>query len=151
MRKWFQSVALIRRLDNGQSLWLAREGDTPGVLNFIAAPRLEKESFRETIRREVAWVLDLDPQRDLLVSNMAQVNLEFAGRLPGDDEDSHIAAAFFMVEPYGNNAHKAIRSDPENHWLTSSEVCSGRLAKGQVLEPALVYLLERAKVINAWD
>lgn len=152
MQKWFQSVALIRRVQDGKNLWLARASrQRPNVLNFVSAPRLESESFRETIRREVAWVLDVDPQRDLLVSNMAQLNLEFVACLPEDEADSHVAASFFLVEIYGRSTMQKIEEDAKNRWLTSAEVCAGYLASGEELDPRLVFLLDRAKVINAWD
>ncbi|MDG2014246.1 MAG: hypothetical protein P8J33_12120 [Pirellulaceae bacterium] len=152
MEKWFQSIALIRRVQDGKNLWLARESDRrPDMVDFIAAPRLESESFRETIRREVGWVLDLDPKRDLLVSNMAQLNLEFVASLPNSTADSHIAASFFLVEIYGRRAMQKIESDPANRWMTSGEVCSGDLETGETVDPRLLFLLDRAKVINAWD
>lgn len=152
MQKWFRSVALIRKVKNGKNLWLAREcPDRPGVLGFISAQRLERESFRETIRREAAWVLELDAKRDLLVSNMAQLNLEFVACLPQDSVDSHVAVSFFLVEIYGKEATETVLADDRNHWLTSAEVCAGQTLSGQALDPRLIFLLDRAKVINAWD
>lgn len=152
MEKWFQSIALIRRIEDGKNLWLARASNRrPGMVDFIAAPRLGTESFRETIRREVGWVLDLDPKRDLLVSSMAQLNLEFVASWPNSTSDSHIAASFFLVEIYGRRAMQKIEEDPANRWLTSGEVCSGSLETGETLDPRLLFLLDRAKVINAWD
>jgi len=152
MQKWFRSVALIRRVENGKNLWLARaQQGSANVLSFISAHRLESESFRETIRRETAWVLNLSPKRDLLVSNMAQLNLEFVACLPKDETESHVAVSFFLVEIYGKKAMQLIRDDPANRWLSSAEVCAGELDSGERLDPRLLFLLDRAKVINAWD
>lgn len=152
MEKWFQSIALIRREHEGKSKWLARaEANQPNVLNFISAPRLGSESFRDTILREAAWELNLDPKRDLLVSSMAQLNLEFVAQLPNETDETHVGASFFMVQIYGKRALRQVESDPTNHWLSSSEVCNGHALSGEKLTPRLLFLLNRAKVINAWD
>ncbi len=156
MKKNFQSVALIRRRAEGQSLWLARVSEAPSppepkTLSFITAHRLEGESFRDAIRREVAWILRLDPERELLVSNMAQLNLEWVDRLPGDEAETHIAVAFFMVQLYGKGVATAVQNDPHNRWLSSAEVCCGRVDSGETLDPTLHYLLARGQVINSWD
>ena len=149
--KWYRSIALVRHVHNDRYRWLARgeAGDAP--LTFITAQRLERESFRESIRREVAWVLQLDAQRDFLVSNVAQLNLEFIDRLPESEEDSHIAVAFFLVDLYRKHALQAVNDDPDNIWLTSREVCDGRTDSGARLDPQLTFLLDRAGVINPWD
>ncbi|MGI9519462.1 MAG: hypothetical protein ACR2NP_20590 [Pirellulaceae bacterium] len=151
LQKWFRSVALIRRIQDDRHLWLARADvpDTP--LTFITAQRLERESFRESIRREVAWELQLDSRRDFLVSNVAQLNLEFVARLPDDIVDSHIAVAFFLVDLYGKPALQAVQDDPQNIWLSSREVCDGKTDSGVTLDPRLTFLLDRAGVINPWD
>lgn len=152
MQKWFRAIALIRRIEDGQNRWLARaKAGRPNVLDFISTPRLEGESFREAIRREAAWTLNLDAHKDLLVSSMAQLNLEFVACLPRDESGSHVAVSFFLVEIYGQRAMQQITDDPANRWLTSREVCAGELETGETLNPRLIFLLDRAKVINAWD
>lgn len=152
MEKWFQSIALIPRDHEGKNRWLARsQRHQPKVLNFISAPRLGTESFRETIRRETAWTLNLDPKKDLLVSSMAQLNLEFVATFPNEIHPSHIGVSFFMVQIYGKAALQQVEADSANRWLSSREVCEGPLPKGEKLDPRLSFLLKRAKVINAWD
>lgn len=152
MEKWFQSIALIRRDHEGKNRWLARAlAHQPNVLDFISAPRLGSESFRETIRREAAWTLNLDPKRELLVSSMAQLNLEFVANFPHDTQETHIGVSFFMVQIYGKTAMQQVEADVANHWLSSQEVCDGFAVSGEQLDPRLLFLLKRAKVINAWD
>ena len=74
-------VALIRKVDQ-RIQWLGKKNPTQQQIDFVIADRLEKESWREAIMREVAWELDLDGKRDMVVSNMAQLNLEFESVLP---------------------------------------------------------------------
>ena len=152
MEKWFRSIALIRRSEEGKNFWLARPSiDRKGTLDFVSAPRLQRESFRETIRREVSWSLDVDPRKDLLISNMSQLNLEFVACLPQDFTESHIAVSFFLVELYGKQVKEQVFGDSNNRWLSSAEVCAGQSRDGEPLDPRLIFLLDRARVINAWD
>ena len=152
LNTWIRSFALVRKFSGKKQQWLARHVSRAGhQLEFIGAPRLERESFRETIQREVAWILELDAKRDFLVSNMAQLNLEFVDRFPGDDRDSHVAVSFFVVNIYRRQALELIESNQANRWLTSEEVCKGQTASGEVLDARLKFVLDRAKVINSWD
>ncbi len=48
---------------------------------------------------------------------MAQLNLEWVDRLPGDEAETHIAVAFFMVQLYGKDVATAVQNDPDNRYL----------------------------------
>ena len=51
-------VALIRKVDQ-RIQWLGKKNPAQQQIDFVIADRLEKESWREAIMREVAWELDL--------------------------------------------------------------------------------------------
>jgi len=82
-------VALIRKVDQ-RIQWLGKKNPSQQQIDFVIADRLEKECWREAIMREVAWELDLDCKQDMVVSNMAQLNLEFESVLPGQIDPSQI-------------------------------------------------------------
>ena len=68
-------VALIRKIDR-RVRWLGKFDRARKQIDFVIAERLEKESWRESVMREVAWELAIDRRRDFVVSNMAQLNVQ---------------------------------------------------------------------------
>ena len=73
----FRSIALIQEVGDGPAQWLLRWDPKWNQWRFIVGERLNRESFRETTQREVGWQLNLDPKSDFLVSNMAQLSMEY--------------------------------------------------------------------------
>ena len=145
------SIALIRRLSDEGWRWLARWDNRQSCFDFVTALRLEGESAREAISREVAWTLDLNRGRDILVCNMAQCNLEFIDYLPGDNFETKTKVAFYNVELYGSEAVERVNSVAENAWLTSQEICDGRTSEQLPLNPLLAYLVAKSGVIQHWE
>ena len=145
------SVALIRKTYNQSLRWLARFNPSTKQLGFVIGERLDKESFRETTIREVAWELQLDRQRDFLVSNMAQLNLEFIDRIPGHYEKSHVTVSFYNVEVYRKEVVARLESDQANFWVSSEEICNGVTRGGRRFNPLVPYLINRSNVIQHWE
>ncbi len=151
LTRCFQSMGLIRTIVSDRMRWLVRESNCGSVYRFVAAPRLDRESFRETIRREAGWQLNLDPDRDFLVSSMAQLNMEFVDRFPGDSGLTHIAVAFYHIDIYRRPALEQVNSDARNRWISSPDVCRGHLPDGVPIDPRQTFLLRRGNLINEWD
>lgn len=155
MQKLQWAVALIRTHFNNERRWLATR--TRGVfrnepkLSFIMAERLENESFREALFREVAWELELDRRRDFLVSNMAQLNMELIERLPGQTQTTHSLVSFYNVDIYRGSVCRRLARDSNVCWLDSSEVCDGVTRHGQILDPLVPWLINRSNVIQHWE
>ena len=145
------SVALIRKTYNQSLRWLARFNQSTKQLEFVIGERLEEESFRETIIREVAWELMLDRRRDFLVSNMAQMNLEFIDRMPGDFDKNHVVVSFYNVEVYRKDIVTKLEEDSRNFWVTSEEICNGVSRCGRQFDPLVPYLVNRSSVIQYWE
>jgi hypothetical protein len=151
METIYSSIALIRNTDNQNVRWLARLNQSTNHLGFVIGERLANESFRETAIREVAWELRLDRQRDFLVANMAQMNLEFIDRLPGQFEKSHVVASFYNVEIYRKGIMASLESDSQNFWVSSEEICNGVSQCGRHFDPIVPYLVNRSNVIQYWE
>ncbi len=151
MQKLDLSVALIRRNEKETMRWLARSKPNRSLFSFVIADRLGKESFRETAIREVAWELGLNRHRDFLVSNMAQMNLEFVDQLPGQFDKTHVVVSFYNVEIYRSEVTKRLQKDPRNHWVTSEEICAGVSNEGVLFDPVVPYLINRSHVIQNWE
>ncbi len=151
MQNFYLSIALIRKSKNQGLRWLARLDPSTKQLRFVIGERLENESFRETTIREVAWELMLDRKRDFLVSNMAQMNLEFIDRMPGYYDKSHIVASFYNVEVYRKEIVTQLESDPRNFWVSSEEICNGVSQCSRYFDPMVPYLINRSSVIQYWE
>jgi hypothetical protein len=146
-----RAIALIRKPADHGTVWLARWNPRAEHYDFIMAEPLEHESFRECIDREVGWVLGLDRQRDYLVANMARLNLEFDARLPGHPVETCVNVAFYVVDLYRQPAWQRVDADRQNCWLSAKEICSGRTERGQLVNPALAFLIQRSQVIQPWE
>src|SRR5690606_35600978 len=99
-------------------LWLFR---AEGLgLRLLQAERLEKESYREVVDREVAWTLRLARGRDFIVSSAPRAH--FQGVIPqGNGEDVFYVAEFYVVDLFGSGAYSILVNDPANRWLTTEE------------------------------
>jgi len=150
MNKLEIGVALIRKIDQ-QIRWLGKFDRRKQQVDFVIAQRLEKESWREAVTREVAWELELDRKRDFVVSNMAQLNIQMDAVLPGGFDETNIACAFYNVELYRKSAVASVNQNESFVWLTSNEICNGETEDGVELNPLVLILNEEAKVIQHWE
>ena len=147
--KYFRSVALIPESSGLNSGWLSIWDNNRSCFDFVTAERCGDESFRDCVHREVLESLELT-KRDVLVSNMAQLNLEFVDTLPGSVSDSHIAISFYLVHLYSRAARQAVEEMVEGRWLTGKELLHGETTDGWSVSPTLSYVLHRADVIQTW-
>lgn len=151
MEKLFVSVALIRDMTETPSRLLLRRDPASGEWRFVVGERLQSESFRETIVRETAWQLELDPQSDLLVSDMAQLSVESIEKQPGSAEPLHLAIAFYPVHLYGRAAKARLNTSEHVGWFTSREILAGRCDQGTAIDPRVVAWLKQWEVLQPWQ
>ena len=111
------------------------------------AERLENESWRECLDRELAWVLDLRRGKDYLISNMARLHYEEAVVEPGSDEPSRLEIEFYVVDPYGRAGREVFKRLPDSRWLSNDELRSGSCISGEAIDPWLVDLLRKADLL----
>ena len=150
MNKLEIGVALIRKIDQ-RIRWLGKLDRNKQQIDFVIAERLEKESWRESVMREVAWELAIDRKRDFVVSSMAQLNIQLDTVLPKTTEATSIACAFYNVELYRKSAVEQVDQNENFVWLTSNEICNGVTEDGVELNPLILILNEEAKVIQHWE
>lgn len=150
MNKVFQSIALVKRIEGEHNKMLLRWQASQNRWEFVVADRLNKESFRESITREVAWQLDLDRKSDFLVSSMAQLSMEYVETLP-NDTTQHVAVAFYPVHIYRRTVLQFLSDDPSNRWLSAAEICQGETADGQHIHPRIVAWINKWSVVQPWQ
>lgn len=151
MKKIELVVSLVRHQHEKKIHWLARR--TPGKPNieFIVSQRLENESPRETVAREVAWTWELQRKTDFLVASMAQLNLEFIDEIPGAIGKHQVAVSFFNVEIYRRQVIEQLDHNSHCIWLGSDEICNHRTKSGSPIDPLFVALNQRGQVIQHWE
>ena len=147
--KFFRSVALIPDSTETKPKWLCVWDNNRSCFDFVTAERCGNESFRDCIHREVLESFGLT-KRDVLVSNMAQLNLEFVDTPPESKTNLHIAVSFYLIHLYSRAARHAVKEMVEGRWLTGNELLHGETIDGWSVSPTLSYLLRRADVIQTW-
>ena len=150
MDKLFQSVALVQQFEDDKNKLLLKWQASQNCWMFIVADRLNKESFRESVTREVAWQLNLKRESDFLVSNMAQLSMEYVETM-SDGSSRHIAVAFFNVHIYRRNLLESLNQDPTCRWMTAAEVCRGVTTDGQTIHPRIVSWINKWSVVQPWQ
>ena len=150
MHKLFQSVALVLRTDEKQTHMLLRRQPEPHQWNFIVGERLNRESFRESVTREVAWQLNLNRKSDFLVSSMAQLSMEYVETTP-EGSQQHIAVAFYNVHIYRRTVLETLFADESNRWVSAAETCQGKTIDGQIIDPQVVHWINKWSVVQPWQ
>lgn len=148
MEKHFISIALVQKTIEEKTQWLLLANGEQ--LQFIVGKRLEKESFRETVIREVAWQLNLNRQRDVLVSNMSQRSVEFEEVHPNFGE-RHVALAFYNAHLNRRSVIDVVDADERVVWVTAAEICTGRSSDGRTIQPEVVAWINKYEIIHPWQ
>lgn len=149
METSFLSIGLIHRYDQEQSQYLVRKQDSDELWSPIVGQRLEKESFRETIIREIGWVLELDRRKDFLVSNMSITSQEYVQEEA--PENRHYAIAFYRAKLFTRAARQKIDEDQRNIWVSPQQLCDGVIRDQQKIDPEVVSWINRWSVLNPWE
>lgn len=145
----FLAIGLIHRLADGQTEYLVAKKPESPIWSPIVGQRLEKETFRETITREIAWALQLDRKSDFLVSNMSTISKEYIEE--GSDGVRHTAVAFYRAQLYSDRARSQVENDQASRWITPNELCSGVTVDQQKIEERVVDWINQWQVIRPWS
>ncbi len=150
MEKIFKSVALIQHSPAGQKKMLLRQKTPDAAWQFVVADRLEGESFRESVSREVAWELRLKSRSGFLVSSMAQLSVEYTDTLC-DGSERLVSVTFVNVHIYREEVLQELNEDPLNRWFSAAEICHGQAPSGALIDPRVVDWINRWEVIQPWQ
>ncbi|QDT31713.1 hypothetical protein [Thalassoglobus polymorphus] len=119
------AIALIRRWFEDQSKWLVLHDETVDHHRLIEAQRLEEESFRESIDREIAWQLNLERGKDYIVSSAPRLHLEIPIEIAhgcSDKQEVRVdVVEFYLVELYGSSAQKSLDKNSSVQWLNARQ------------------------------
>ena len=155
------AIALVRRdaADPGpresadparRSEWLAVWNPAKGVLMLPEAEKLDGESYRDALVREVAWAAGLDAGRDYLVSHAPRAHVQFADQCEGPTEGDITVMEFYVCELFRRGRAKLdeLASSGEGGavWLTAGDLEAGE-AGGRPLASRQLALMKRADLL----
>lgn len=146
MRTSVAALALIRRNECGQTLWLAQWNRNWRRFNFVGGHRLTDESFRGCVAREVGEELGLVEGTDFFCPDEPLAHLEYTARSGGSDEETAYTVELFDVRLCSPSAAQKVEASLANRWLTSAEIAGGRCADGQLVSETMALLLAKAGV-----
>lgn len=118
------AIALIRRRIGDVQKWLVFQ-PRETVFELIQAVGLEQESLRESLSREIAWRLELERDKDYIISSVPRLHLEDPlGRhaAPGEPEPKVEVVEFYLVELYGSNGRDKVDQNPNVHWWGADQL-----------------------------
>ena len=150
------AIALVRRdaQDPGdrevadpalRSEWLAVWNPAKGVLTLPEAEKLEDESFRDSLVREVAWATGLDAGKDYLVSHAPRAHVQFAEECEGPGQGDVTVMEFYVCELFRRGRAKLAETDGVT-WLTAGDLEAGE-AGGRPVASRQLALMKRADLL----
>jgi hypothetical protein len=147
MNGFSTAIALFRHPEQLEKLWLAYWNQSAEHFDFVTSSRLDNESFRECLDREVAWILQLRRGKEYIISSQARLHLDVPAESSDLGQKNCFIVEFFIVDLFGKDGKISIENNSDVRWLTSEEVLSGRTVDGRTVSARLVRLLNHADVI----
>lgn len=152
VRQFIAAIALIRRdRPDGSDEWLALWNAGRECYQFVEAHKIEDETFRQSLLREISWTTGLETGRDFLVAGGARARVQFAEVTPCDPEPVWFVVEFYLVELMGRRQGQLLSEHDQIAWLTADEVQAGRTRDGRPLCPRLCSLIKRADILQPWQ
>ncbi len=141
MRQSEAAVALIRRVQDGQTLWLAQWNPKWRALHFVGGHKRPEESFRECLVREIVEELGLRQGTDYEVSTRTPARLEFTQFSQSSQTRTCYNMELFNVE-LTPGAYPKVDANRENRWLTDTEIQAGQTRDGRPVSATMKRLIE---------
>ena len=160
-KQFVGAIALLRRERGenrgrgegrgGASEWLTQWNAGRGCYHFIEAHKLDDESFRDSLVREVAWATGLAKGKDFLVSSAPRAHLTFAETPSCQAEPTWFVVEFYLVELMGRRHREILNADDRFGWVSHADITAGAAADGRPLCPRLLSLLRQADIMAPWQ
>jgi 8-oxo-dGTP pyrophosphatase MutT (NUDIX family) len=141
-RRSVAACALIRRHQDGETVWLTQWNQKWGCYHLVGGHKRPDESFRECLVREIGEELGLQ-EDDGSVSVAAEpaAHLEYTAWSASARQPTLYITELFHVQLSADAAHQKVDHNSLNRWITDSEIRLRRCVNGQSISEALVRLL----------
>jgi len=149
------AVALICRRKGNENQWLTRWNKNWQCYYFIGGHKLDGESYRECMMREIREELGIRREDGFTVSPEACARLEYAAHsksaeaetdytveLFGVKAETEYEVELFDVRLVGEVERKKIQSKQAIRWLNEEEIRAGQCADGLPVSETMVRVLD---------
>ena len=143
MRTSIAAMALIRKEEGGQTLWLAQWNSRWRRFHLVGGHRESGESFRECVVREIEEELGLRDGAGVAVAAEPTAHVEFVAFSEGQREETAYTMELFDAELTTAAAREKVDAAEENRWLSESEIRLGLCKDGRPISPTLERLLAK--------
>ncbi|MGC1273395.1 MAG: hypothetical protein WBC44_06775 [Planctomycetaceae bacterium] len=151
-KQFIAAIALIRRdRTDGGTEWLALWNAGRNCHQFVEAHKLDDETFRQSLLREITWATGLRTGKDFVVAGGCRAHLQFAEVDRCGSEPVWFIVEFFLVELMGRRHRSLLDQNDEITWVTAEEIQVGKAADGRPLCPRLLSLLKQADILLPWQ
>ena len=134
-RRSVAAVALIRRPEQGQTLYLAQWNANWAAFHLVGGHKRPEESFRACLIREVGEELGLEEGTGFVASDQPLACLEFDALSVSAGQLTAYTMEVFEVELTSDSALAEVAANPENRWLTEADIRAGQCADGRPVSP----------------
>lgn len=148
MRQSNAAVALIRRLQDGQTHWLAQWNPRWQKYHFVSGHRRPEETFRECMVRELGEELGLHEGVDFQIPTGSPAHFEYTAWSESAAANTAYTVELFEVELVSFVARQKVDTDTQNRWLTDEEIRSKRCEDGKPVSPTMGLLLSMPGLEN---
>jgi 8-oxo-dGTP pyrophosphatase MutT (NUDIX family) len=141
MRTSVAAFALFRRAAASRHVeYLAQWNEAWHAFHFVGGHKRDDESFRDCCVREVAEELGLVEGRDFRLAPERRCHLRYIHRSESARADTAYTVELFDAELLS----PAVEADPNNRWLTESDIRAGRCRDGRAVSPTMLRILSLA-------
>jgi 8-oxo-dGTP pyrophosphatase MutT (NUDIX family) len=141
MRQSIASVALIRRQQDNQTLWLAQWNPRWQKYHFVSGHKRPDETFRECMGREIGEELGLSEDIDFQLPAAPLAHLEYTAWSDSAGAETAYTMELFEVDLIGSAAREKVEINPENRWLTEEDIRSESCKDGKPVSATMTLLL----------
>jgi 8-oxo-dGTP pyrophosphatase MutT (NUDIX family) len=143
MRQSIAAVALIRRQQDGQTLWLVQWNPRWQKYHLVSGHKLPDETFRECMVRELGEELGLHEETDFRLAAEPLAHLEFTAWSESAGAETAYTMELFEVGLIGAAARQKVDTNPGNRWLSDEEIRTERCEDGKAVSTTLPLILSQ--------
>jgi 8-oxo-dGTP pyrophosphatase MutT (NUDIX family) len=147
MRESVAAIAIIRRQQEGRTLYLAQWNPGWQRFHFVGGHRQADESFRQCVAREVGEELGIAPESEFLVGEQPLAHVDYTAWSDRAGRETHYEMELFEVQLAGEAARQRVDADPLNRWLTEDEIREHCCRDGQPVSETMSLLLRKACLV----
>ncbi|QDT38257.1 hypothetical protein [Stratiformator vulcanicus] len=155
MKQFVGSIAILRRTgETGGDEFLGLWSDGRACYHFPEVHKLDDESFRQSLIREIGWMTGLDGKRDFIVSGAPRAHIEAIEEGKSPDENVVLVAEFYLAEFMGkrwqSHLDEAVRENRAS-WISKDDIEAGHAPDRRPICSRLLSLLRTADMLRPWQ